>query len=160
MLYALLILWAGGCAWQDARQKRIANYLTFSCMAMALFYLLIMQETVTASPPAQAIIAVLLVLILMLPGYVLAKIGAGDIKMLLGVALASNAVYTLMCIIVAGVMMAVWLAMAPGVWPRLPVSVKSNLPYLAPENRAAMPYAPFLFLGLLLASAWQVMTPG
>lgn len=102
----------------------------------------------------------LLVLILMLPGYVLAKTGAGDIKMLLGVALASNAVYILMCIIVAGVMMAVWLAMAPGVWPRLPGSVKSHLPYLAPENRAAMPYAPFLFLGILLASAWQVMTPG
>lgn len=160
MSYALLLLWAGVCAWQDARQKRIANYLTFTWMAAALLYLLMMQETIMASPPVQAMMAVLLVLILMLPGYVLAKTGAGDIKMLLGVALASNAVYVLICVVVAGVMMAVWLGMAPWLWPRLPSAIKSNLPYLAPENRAAMPYAPFVFIGVLLANIWQVAGVG
>lgn len=157
MFYPLLLVWAAACAWQDAQQKRINNGLTFSGIIIALAYLLLRQETLTGSPPLQAVLAVCLVFFLMLPGYLAAKVGAGDIKMLLGVALATHAIYILICIVFASIAMALWLVLAPWVWQVCPNNITKRIPYLAPVHKRSMPYAPFLLLGIGVASAWQAL---
>ena len=157
MFYLLLLLWAAACAWQDAQQKRINNGLTLSGIAIALAYLLLRQQTLTGSPPLQALAAVGVMLLLMLPGYMTAKVGAGDIKMLLGLALASNVFYILICILVAAVAMVLWVLLAPWVWRVCSSKLTARIPYLAPAYQRSLPYAPFLFLGVGVASAWQAL---
>ncbi|WP_116474258.1 prepilin peptidase [Zobellella maritima] len=154
MLYPALVVWAGICALQDASQKRIANSLTFPCMAVALGYLLIRGETLTGASPSQAITAISVVFLLLLPGYMLGRTGAGDIKMMLGLALASDALHVLICIVIAGVGVGIWALLSARVWSFIPVNMKTFMQYMAPGGNDGIPYAPFLFLGFCFASGW------
>ncbi|GAA3540661.1 A24 family peptidase [Zobellella aerophila] len=154
MLYPVLLAWAGVCALQDVSQKRIANSLTFSGMAISLGYLLITGETFTGAAPGQAMVAVAMVILLILPGCIIGRMGAGDLKMLLGLALASDAPHVLTCMVTAGVGLGLWTLLSSHIWPCLPARLQNHMPYMAPNIGGGIPYAPFIFLGFLCAGGW------
>jgi prepilin peptidase CpaA len=112
-----LLIWFAICAEQDARCKQISNGLTLGAAALAIIYLALTGMTWLGSPAREALLAVTLALALTLPGYALGKLGAGDVKLMTALALASNSAYLLGTFIGAGVAMATWLIVAKCAWP-------------------------------------------
>src|SRR5476649_2342687 len=80
MYLALLLLWFALCAEQDARQRQIANWLTFGGAAIALACLLISGHTLVGAPAAEGGWAFVLAVLFTLPGYALGRLGAGDVS--------------------------------------------------------------------------------
>lgn len=148
ILLALLAL----CAAQDLRHKRIANALTLGGGACALLYLLLSGQSWLGAAPTAALTAVILALLLSLPGYFLGKLGAGDVKLLILIALASDERYLLLSLIGAGLAYLVWTLLAAPLWPRLSPAWRQQLRHLAPERARRYPFAPCLFVGALAAS--------
>jgi prepilin peptidase CpaA len=148
ILLALLAL----CAAQDLRHKRIANALTLGGGACALLYLLLSGQSWLGAPPGAALTAVIFALLLSLPGYFLDKLGAGDVKLLTLIALASDERYLQLSVIGAGLAYLCWALLAPSLWPRLSPAWRQHLRHLAPERVKRYPFAPFLFVGALAAS--------
>ncbi|WP_375057302.1 prepilin peptidase [Zobellella sp. DQSA1] len=153
MVYPILAIWAGFCALQDANQKKISNYLTLPACLVALVWLLFNGTTLVGSSSGQAITAAIMTLAITLPGYVLGKMGAGDVKMLLALSLATDQRYLLWTIALAGLAMLVWALGIHRAWPRLPPPFRAKINRLSPENIKSPPYAPFIFLGFIL-SPW------
>ena len=147
----LLLVWAAVCAIGDARYKRIDNRLILLGAAVAIVPLLVWQRSLTGAPPGNILLACGLALLFALPGYWKGRFGAGDVKLLLVLALASDSLYLLLSLAGAALGMVLWLLAAPALWPRLPLSLHTALPMLAPPAKV-LPYAPFVFFGMLLAT--------
>ncbi|KPA92649.1 MULTISPECIES: A24 family peptidase [Pseudomonas] len=145
----ILLLWFTLCAAQDLRQREIANSLTLGGSALALFYLLWSGTTWLGASAEQGGWAFLLALLLTLPGYVTARLGAGDVKLLIALALASDSRYLLGTVIGAGVASLLWLWLGPRLWPLLGKPLKRMLHNLEPGTSDKQPFAPFLWVGLL-----------
>lgn len=146
-----LLTWGLICAIQDMRRKKINNLLTFGLLFMALSYILITGQTLTQSSTGQAMFALFLAIALSLPGYITGNMGAADVKMLSAIAIATNSHYVLICFIGAAVSIAIWTLSKP-LWPKLPSGVHKAVPLMNPTTGKALPYAPFLFIGMLMAT--------
>ncbi|AYF89893.1 prepilin peptidase [Pseudomonas sp. JS3066] len=146
-----VLFWIALCALQDIRQRRISNWLTFGGSAVALLYLLLRGETLLGATPSQALAAAGLALLLTLPGWWLGKLGAADVKLLVGIALCSNSLFTLYCLVGAGLAYLSWATLSRPLWPALPTSFRQTLAQIAPERVHRYPYGPFLFAGSLMA---------
>lgn len=149
-----LLLWFAVCADQDARCARVSNRLTFGGALVALLYLLISAQSWLGAPINQAGWALLLTLILTLPGYALNKLGAGDVKLLIALALASDHVHILGTFIGAGVASVVWLMVRQILWRHMPQRVRNR--YLGPvlQTPKKRPFVPFLFAGFVATVIW------
>jgi prepilin peptidase CpaA len=146
----VLLIWFGLCAAQDLRQRRISNLLTLGGGALALAYLAVTGETwLGSSPPWPGL---LVVLALTLPGYLMRRLGAGDVKLLLFLVLASSGRLTLLCLAGAGVWYLGWYLSSRLFWPWLSARAQARLDLFSPAQRV-YPFAPFLFLGLSSALA-------
>ncbi|MGY2290632.1 prepilin peptidase [Pseudomonas sp. SDO528_S397] len=155
MLQSLvLFVWLGLCALQDIRSREIANRLTLGVGLLALVYLLWSGKTWVGSPAADGGWAFGLALLFTLPGYALGRLGAGDVKLLAALALATDALYLLGTFIGAGVASVVWLLIAPRVWPLMNQRVRHLLRHLQPGQTTKQPFAPFLLVGFALAWFW------
>ena len=147
---SVLLLWLAACAVQDARQRHIANTLTLGAAALALGYLLWTGHTWLGASAAEGGWALVIALVLTLPGYALNKLGAGDVKLLIALALASNRLILLGTFIGAGLCAAVWWWLMPKVL----LLVNQRLTPLALKSVAPVPgkkaFAPFLLCGLSL----------
>jgi prepilin peptidase CpaA len=95
-----------------------------------------------------------LALLFTLPGYATGRMGAGDVKLMATIGLASDPVHLLGSFIGAGVLGALWLLLAPKVWPYMPQGLRKRIPQLAPELSKKPPFAPFVLIGFLLTMAW------
>ncbi|AOE87647.1 prepilin peptidase [Pseudomonas sp. TCU-HL1] len=146
-----LLAWTALCALQDLQQRRISNGLTLGGTALALLYLLVRGETLLGASPAEGFSAAGLALLLTLPGWWLGKLGAGDVKLLLGIALCSHPPFVLYCLIGAGAAYLAWALLSRPLWPALPTGLRTLLQQVAPEHVRRYPFAPFLFAGSLLA---------
>ncbi|MFC5696987.1 prepilin peptidase [Pseudomonas sp. GCM10022186] len=146
-----LLAWTALCALQDLQQRRIANWLSLGGAAAALLYLVLRGETLLGASTAAGLGAAGLALLLTLPGYWLGKLGAGDVKLLLGIALGSHPPFVLHCLAGAGLAYLAWAILARPLWPVLPARLKAALHQLAPERVRRYPFAPFLFVGSLAA---------
>lgn len=146
----LLLSWAGFCAVEDARYKRIDNRLVLVGAVMAILHLLVWQQSITAARPVDVLLASGLALLFTLPGYLTGRIGAGDVKLLVVLALASDSLFLLFSLAGATLGIVLWLLLAPALWPRLPSALQAAMPMLAPPSKV-LPYAPFVFFGMLLA---------
>lgn len=144
-----LLAWTALCALQDLKQRRISNWLTLGGAAAALLYLLLRGETLLGAPPAEGFAAAGLALLLSLPGWWLGKLGAGDVKLLLGIALCSHTLFTLYCLAGAGLAYLAWAILSRPLWPLLPTTLRTTLVQVAPERARRYPFAPFLFVGSL-----------
>ncbi|WP_054905420.1 prepilin peptidase [Pseudomonas sp. NBRC 111144] len=127
-----LLVWLALCAGQDARERQIANVLTLGAATLALAWLLATGRSWLGAQGSDAALALFIVLLLTLPGYALGQFGAGDVKLLGALALASSVAHVLVTFIAAGVVLVAWQLVRRG----------------ARQPRQKRPFAPCLLAGL------------
>ena len=146
---ASLLIWALLCAIQDSQHKRISNWLTLAPAVLATGWLLWHGHSLTGNTPAVVLLGLALALALSLPGYMGGRMGAGDVKLLAALALASGPLQVLGSIAGAAIGMLAWTLGGPPLWQRLPAHIRHPLRLLDPNQKTGLPYAPFFFCGLL-----------
>jgi prepilin peptidase CpaA len=151
-VFFVLLLWAAVCAILDARTRQISNLLTYPAALLTIIYIAVTGHTLCNANLTEAVATTLLVLLLTLPGYYRNLFGAGDIKMLLVLALATGLVQLLIIFAIAGLGLLLWQISARFFWSRLPAKIQEQAVYLD-YRRSKIAYAPFLFLGLIIALA-------
>lgn len=148
----VLFMWLAACAIQDLYQRQIANTLTLGGTGLALLYLLWNGHTWLGAPASEGGLALLIVLLLTLPGYALNKFGAGDVKLLIALALATDRLTVLGTFIGAGVCLLTWTLFASKIFPLIYQRVTpSETPPLDAAPKKA-PFAPFLLAGFSLTT--------
>lgn len=147
----IVLVWSFTCAAQDIKYKKISNFLTIGMFIAATLYILISGHTLLNASFQNAIFAFILAIALSLPGYITGKMGAGDVKMLCALAVATHSDYVLISIIGAALALLVWSICKP-LWSQLPQKVHKTFPFMDPTTGSPLPYAPFLFLGMLCAT--------
>ena len=145
----LLLLAASIC---DLRTRRIPNVLTFGGAALALLYSLAAPHHGVG--PLRALGGLGLGLALMLPLYLLRAMGAGDVKLMGALALATSPPYVLGTFIGAGITVLAWLLGRRRLWILLNPKVKKRLQKLAEEVGDKQPFAPYVLVGFLLTAVW------
>lgn len=152
MLVKLLLL--GGFAlgaYQDLTRLRVSNLLTLGGALLAALYLLVCGHTLTGHPPQAALAATILAVLLSVPGYLLGKLGAADVKALVALALASNP-QLLLYVLALGSLFSLILMLASKLLigsNRLPLNCQTKLARLLPSRSKAFPFIFSLFAGLL-----------
>jgi len=131
----VLLFWLALCAGQDARQRQISNLLTLGAAACALAWLLATGHSWTGAQASDADLALAVALLLSLPGYWLGQFGAGDVKLLGALALASSQQHLLLTIIGAGAALLLW----------------GLLRRMLGRTGNTQPFAPFVLVGFLIA---------
>lgn len=149
----VLLIWLSMCAAQDARERHIANGLTLGAGALALAWLLWSGTTWLGAPAEQGGWAALLALAFTLPGYALRRLGAGDVKLMAALGLATDGRHVLGVFIGAGLASVCWLLLAPRVWLHIGQGLRGRLRYLEPGMSRKQPFAPFLLVGWVLTLA-------
>ncbi len=82
-----ILIWLALVMVIDIRTRRIPNILSLGAITVGVTVLLVSGQTLTHEPAASAILGLLIALILTLPAYILKMLGAGDVKLLAGIAL-------------------------------------------------------------------------
>ncbi len=142
----VVLLWLGLCALQDMRQRQIANRLTLGAALLALIYLLWTGTTWLGAPAGQGGWALALAVLLTLPGYALGRFGAGDVKLLGALALASAVEHVLWSLIGAAVAQGAWVLIHQ--WLARPARRPSD------HASTKQPFAPFVWVGFALYWLW------
>jgi prepilin peptidase CpaA len=150
----LLFIWLAVCAVQDIQQRQIADGLTLGATVVSLVYLLWNGTSWLGASAEQGVWAFFLALAFTLPGYALGRLGADDVKMMAALGLATDNLHLLGTFIGAGIASVVWLLIAPRLWPLMNKKLKAHLQYFDPKESTQQPFAPFIFVGMLLAVAW------
>ena len=139
------------CAAFDLRQLRIPNALTLGGFCSAGLYLLISGHSLLGASPSAALLSLVLALLLSLPAYGLGYLGAGDVKLLAMLGLASDSTFLLHSLIGAGLSYVLWALISQQFWPLLAAQWQSYLRHLAPARLRRYPYAPFVLIGAIAA---------
>ncbi|KAF0862710.1 prepilin peptidase [Pseudomonas sp. LD120] len=142
MHFLLLWIWLSLCALQDWQQRQIANSLTLGVASLATIYLLATGSTWLGASAAQGGWALLLALLFTLPGYAMGRMGAGDVKLLAALGLATDTQHLLGTFIGAGLCSLLWLLIAPRYKP----AYQQGTAQLSKKY----PYAPFVLAGMVL----------
>ncbi|MDR3565741.1 MAG: prepilin peptidase [Negativicutes bacterium] len=150
----VLLIWFTLCAEQDIRQRQIANALTLGGATFALFYLFYSGHTWLGASVADGGEALAIAMLLTLPGYMTGRLGAGDVKLLAALALATDQMHLLGTVIGAGVFCLAWLLVGPRLWKLMSQPLRKRLETLAPDASKNPPFAPFLMAGFIAALAW------
>ena len=98
--------------------------------------------------------ALLLALALTLPGYILKRFGAGDVKLMTALALATNGTVLLGAFIGAALSSVIWILLVPKLWPHMGQWLREHLRYLGPTLSKKLPFAPFVLIGTILTLYW------
>jgi prepilin peptidase CpaA len=149
-----ILLWFAVCADQDARRRKVSNWLTFGGALLALGYLLIEGASWLGAPTELAWWALAVTWVLTLPGYALNRLGAGDVKLMTAVALASDHLHILGTFIGAGMTSVIWLLTRQKIWIHVTQGFRDRYPNLAPQASSKQPFVPFLFLGFIGTVVW------
>jgi prepilin peptidase CpaA len=136
-----LLLWLALCSRQDVRERQISNLLTLGVAACALVWLAVTGHSWIGARASDAGWALAIVLLLTLPGYAMGRFGAGDVKLLGALGLATSQDYVLGTFIGAGGTLLVWALLRR--WARR----------RAGQGAEKQPFAPFVLVGFLLTSA-------
>lgn len=150
----VLLLWLALCAEQDVRQRQIANELTLGGAACALIYLFLTGHTWLGADATEGGWALAIVILLTLPGYVYGHLGAGDVKLLGALALATDRMHILATIIGAGLVTVLWLMSGSWLVAHMSQRVRTYLMHLNSDTSKKQPFAPFLLAGFLIAILW------
>lgn len=142
----VILLWLGLCALQDMRERQIANTLTLGVGLLALIHLLWTGSTWLGAPRSDGGLALVLALALTLPGYALGRFGAGDVKLLAALGLASNTEYLLGSLIGAGIAMVAWALTHQG--------LSSSHVERDAQVSTKQPFAPFVLTGYAACWLW------
>ncbi len=147
-------MWLALCTEQDVRERQISNTLTLGVAACALAWLFATGKSWIGADASEAGWALAIVMLLTLPGYMLGRFGAGDVKLMGALALATSHYYVLGTFIGAGVAVLLWLLTRRRLWSLLNPKVKKRLQTLAEQVGDKQPFAPYVLVGFLLASVW------
>jgi prepilin peptidase CpaA len=150
----VVLIWLTVCAAQDARRRRIANALTLGVGALALVFLLYSGSTWMGAAAEQGGWACLVALAFTLPGYFMGRMGAGDVKLMTALGLATDGTSLLGIFIGAGVASIVWMLLAPRVWLHMSQGLRRRLRYMRPSMSKKLPFAPFVLIGFVLVLPW------
>lgn len=150
----VVLMWLALCTEQDVRERQISNTLTLGVAACALAWLFATGKSWIGADASEAGWALAIVMLLTLPGYMLGRFGAGDVKLMGALALATSHYYVLGTFIGAGVAVLLWLLTRRRLWSRLNPKVKKRLQTLAEQVGDKQPFAPYVLVGFLLASVW------
>ena len=142
----VVMIWLGLCAIQDLRERQIANGLTLGVGLLALIYLLWVGVSWLGLPASDAGWAFGLVLLLTLPGYALGHFGAGDVKLLAALALASGVECLLATLVGAGLALGGWWLIVQG--------LRRDASKVAGAASIKQPFAPFVLTGFALCWLW------
>ncbi|MCF3195847.1 prepilin peptidase [Pseudomonas bubulae] len=150
---AVVLLWFVACSIQDLLQRHISNLLTAGGAALAFLYMLWTGHTWLGASAAEGGWALLIALVLTLPGYALKKLGAGDVKLLMALALATDRPTILGTVIGAGICSGIWWFIASKILPSINQRVNTySFAKCVPESKK-LPFAPFLLGGFTLTMA-------
>ncbi len=109
----LLLAWSAAIAYADLRYRRIPNLLSLGAWLLAAAVLAASGHSVLGHAWQEAVKAAGLALILTVPAYALRWLGAGDVKMLIAIALMTSLDLTLHTVLLAalagGAIGIVWL---------------------------------------------------
>ncbi|MGE8477501.1 prepilin peptidase [Pseudomonas sp. EZ-C24] len=150
----VVLMWLALCTEQDVRERQISNTLTLGVAACALAWLFATGKSWIGADASEAGWALAIVMLLTLPGYMLGRFGAGDVKLMGALALATSHYYVLGTFIGAGVAVLLWLLTRRRLWSLLNPKVKKRLQTLAEQVGDKQPFAPYVLVGFLLASVW------
>ena len=150
----VLLLWLALCCEQDVRQRQISNMLTLGVATCALAWLFATGHSWIGADASDAGWALAIVMLLTLPGYMLGRFGAGDVKLLGALALATSHQYVLGTFIGAGIAVLLWMLSRRRLWTLLNPKVKKRLQVLAEQVGDKQPFAPYVLVGFLLTAVW------
>ena len=150
---AVVLLWFVACSIQDLLQRHISNFLTLGGAVLALLYLLWTGHTWLGASATEGGWALLIALVLTLPGYALNKLGAGDVKLLIALALTTDRPTILGTVIGAGICSGIWWFCASKILPSINQQVKTLSLAKGATVSKKLPFAPFLFAGFTLTMA-------
>ncbi|QVM92024.1 prepilin peptidase [Pseudomonas entomophila] len=150
----VLLMWLALCTEQDVRERQISNTLTLGVAGCALAWLFATGHSWIGADASEAGWALAIVMLLTLPGYMLGRFGAGDVKLMGALALATSPQYVLGTFIGAGITVLAWLLGRRRLWTLLNPKVKKRLQKLAEEVGDKQPFAPYVLAGFLLTAVW------
>ena len=148
----LLLVWLAICAEQDARQQQVSNWLTLGAVFLALSYMLITGHTWLGADASAGGWALLLTVMFTLPGYMLGKLGAGDVKLLAALALATDSRFLLGTFIGAGVTSVIWLMTRQKLSTQMDQWVSDRYTQTSAVTSNKHPFVPHLLAGFLLTA--------
>jgi len=148
----LLLVWLAICAEQDARQRQVSNWLTLGAVLLALSYMLITGHTWLGADASAGGWALLLAGLFTLPGYVLGRLGAGDVKLLAALALATDSRFLLGTFIGAGVTSVIWILTRQKLIPQMDQWVSDRYTQMDALSSNKHPFVPHLLAGFLLTA--------
>ncbi|MFJ4345743.1 A24 family peptidase [Pseudomonas sp. NPDC089401] len=150
----VLLLWLALCTEQDIRERQIANFLTLGFAAGALVWLFATGHSWIGADANDAGWALAIVMLLTLPGYMLGRFGADDVKLMGALALATSPQYVLGTFIGAGVSVVLWMMTRRRLWTLLNPKVKKRLQALTEEMGDKQAFVPYVLAGFLLTAVW------
>ena len=150
----VLLMWLALCTEQDIRERQIANMLTLGFATGALVWLFATGHTWIGADASDAGWALAIVMLLTLPGYMLGRFGADDVKLMGALALATSPQYVLGTFIGAGVSVVLWLLTRRRLWTLLNPKVKRRLATLTEEMGDKQAFVPYVLAGFLLTAVW------
>lgn len=138
-------------AYQDLRSLRVSNWLTLGGALAAGLWLCASGHSLTGYPPGVVLIGLALALALSVPGYLLGRLGAADVKALAALALASDPRTVLYTLALASVFCVVAMFASKLLIDsdKLPANCQSQLARLQPSKFKSFPFVFALFVGLL-----------
>lgn len=149
---SVVFIWLFACATQDFIQRHISNILTFGGAALALLYLLWTGDTWLGASAEEGGWALLIALLLTLPGYALNKLGAGDVKLMIALALATDRLTILGTVIGSSLCAGLWWLIASKILPLLNQWFNSDEFKVKRSMSKKLPYAPFLLAGFIMTT--------
>ena len=75
-----LALWASVCGYQDIKRLRVSNWLILGGFLISFVYLYVKESSLTGATVNMAMTALFIGVCLSLPGYLLGRLGAADVK--------------------------------------------------------------------------------
>jgi prepilin peptidase CpaA len=107
-----LCAWAACAAWADWQHRRLPNVLTLGGLAFALVSLLWLGRSWNGGEATSAWAGFGVAFALTVPGYLLSKLGAGDVKLLMAMGLLTDLPTLLLTFVIGSVV-----GLALGLWP-------------------------------------------
>ncbi|MDD5247403.1 MAG: prepilin peptidase [Rhodocyclaceae bacterium] len=123
--------WAFVVGYEDLSHRRIPNVLTFGAAFIAIAYFVVAGTSPLGASSISVLSGLGLALVLTVPGYFLHQLGAGDVKLLLAIALLGGAMIAMVSFVVAAVTMGAAIAARASLrpWFGVPASAGRYLPF-------------------------------
>jgi len=138
-----VLLWAFALGYWDLRHRRLPNALTFAAALAGLGSWAILGASPLGASGMSMLAGSGIALLLTVPGYLLHKLGAGDVKLLVAVALLGGVAATLVSFVVGALIAGI------GAGARALLGSRFGLPPVAAGRQ--LPFGTALALGFAVA---------